>query len=72
MKHNYVCKGRSYTKPLLNELVKQQHDAYKRTIRLASTGSSNSPIVESTPVAPANLYQDAGGGYNTNYTYMQV
>jgi hypothetical protein len=72
MKNIPVRPGRSYSKPLLGELVKRQHDDFHRTVRIASTGSSNSPIVESTPARPANLYQDAGGGYNTDYTYVQV
>jgi hypothetical protein len=71
MKTIHSRKERPITKPLLNDLVKGHHASFKRVVRIASTGSSNSPLVESTPVAPANLYQDAGGGYNSNLTFIQ-
>ena len=71
MKPIHSRKERPLAKPLLNDLVKRHHDNFKRVVRLASTGSSNSPLVESTPVKPANLYQDAGGGYNHSLTFVQ-
>lgn len=71
MNHNQNRKGRPITKPILNELVKRQHNDFKRVVRLASTGSSNSPYVASTPLAPPDLYQDPGGGYNANFDFIQ-
>jgi hypothetical protein len=70
MKNNQVSKGR-ITKPLLNELVKRQHADFKRVVSFSSVGSSNSPFVKSTPLAPPDLYQDSGGGYNQNLSFIQ-
>ncbi|HEY7209081.1 MAG TPA: hypothetical protein VH477_02315 [Bryobacteraceae bacterium] len=71
MKYNQHRKGRPLAKPLLHELVKRHRADFKRVVRLASTGSSNSPTVGSTPLAPPDLYQDSGGGYNANLTLIQ-
>ena len=71
MKHSQHRKGRAHTKPLLDELVKRHRADFSRVVRLASTGSSNAPIVGSTPLAPPDLYQDPGGGYNANLTFIQ-
>ena len=71
MRYNQAPKGRQLAKPLLNELVKRQHNDFKRVVRIASVGSSNSPFVTSTPLAPPDLYQDPGGGYNKNLSFIQ-
>jgi hypothetical protein len=54
---------RSITKPLLKELV----DLEKANSKVVM----QQPVVESTPLAPPDLYQDAGGGYNLDFTFPQ-
>jgi hypothetical protein len=33
--------------------------------------AKENPTVGSQPLPPANLYQDAGGGYNPDFTFPQ-
>jgi hypothetical protein len=63
MKKNKFSQQGSIIKPLLKDLLKRQKiDADKRL-----------PEVEvgSAPLSPSDLFQDAGSGYNQNFTYPQ-
>ena len=71
MRRYQTRKEPSIAKPLLKDLVQRQHKDFKRVLNLASAGSSNSPIVGSTPLPSPDLYHDSGGGYNANLTFMQ-
>ncbi|MBV8827704.1 MAG: hypothetical protein JO217_12190 [Acidobacteriaceae bacterium] len=53
----------SITKPLLKDLI--ERDQANARVMLTS------PVVENQPLAPPDLYQDAGGGYNLDFTYPQ-
>jgi hypothetical protein len=58
-------KGRqsgSITKPLLKDLMDLQKVNEKR---------NPEPSIGSTPLDPAMLYEDPGGGYNLDYTFPQ-
>ena len=50
----------SITQPLLKELMDRAKDETKRN-----------PSLETTPLTPAALYEDAGDGYNSNFTFPQ-
>ena len=62
MKSNGSQKG-SMVKPLIKELV-DLDKANKNAVK-------QNPVVESTPLAPPDLYQDDGGGYNLDFTLPQ-
>ncbi len=51
----------SITQPLLKDLVELDK----------VNGKLMEPVVENTPLNPPDLYQDAGGGYNSDFTYPQ-
>ena len=51
----------SITQPLLQELM--DREKLNRKIQ--------PPIVESKPLDPPSLYQDAGNGYNSNLAFPQ-
>ena len=51
----------SITQPLIQDLKDRE--------RLNST--KQNPTIGSQPLQPADLYQDAGGGYNTDFTFIQ-
>lgn len=62
MKSSDRQKG-SVTKPLLKELVDLE--------KANSNVVKQVPSVESVPLDPPDLYQDAGGGYNPDFTFPQ-
>jgi|GEM_PF-1931762 len=62
MNSNRRPKG-SVTKPLLKELV----DLQKANSKVVNTN----PSVESKPLDPPALYEDAGEGYNPDFTFPQ-
>ncbi len=63
MKQHQNRKEASVTDPLLKDLLKRQ---------LADSKQANPKVaVGSTPLAPPDLYQDAGGGYNPDFTFPQ-
>jgi hypothetical protein len=51
----------SITQPLLKELM--DREKLNRKIQ--------PPVVESKPLDPPSLYQDAGNGYNSDFTFRQ-
>jgi len=53
----------SVTKPLLKQLVDLQK-ANEKTL-------PKDPSIGSDPLKPAGLYQDAGNGYNPDFTWPQ-
>jgi hypothetical protein len=61
MKNDGRQKG-SITKPLLKDLMDQQK---------ANQTTNPEPSVGSNPLQPPALYEDAGEGYNLNYTFPQ-
>lgn len=61
MNSNESRKG-SVTTPLLKELADRQKADLKIIMQ---------PSVGSKPLKPSDLYQDPGGGYNTNFTFPQ-
>jgi len=62
MNSNGRRKG-SVTKLLLKELVDLE--------KAKAKANQQDPSVESKPVDPPDLYQDAGQGYNRNFTFPQ-
>ena len=48
---------------MVKELAKQQKVEFKNSMPSSS--------VDSKPLKPAALYQDAGNGYNGNFTFPQ-
>jgi hypothetical protein len=56
-------RNRSITKPLLKEVVDLDKANSKEVMQ--------HPVVESTPLDPPALYQDAGGGYNLDFIFPQ-
>ncbi len=62
MKHNQNRKEQSVTKPLLKDLIERQK-AESQTMPEVSVGSE--------PLAPSDLFQDDGSGYNSNFTFPQ-
>jgi hypothetical protein len=54
-------KDGSIIHPLLQDLMQRQKADSDKT----------APSVGSAPVEPADLYQDAGGGYNSDLTFPQ-
>jgi hypothetical protein len=51
----------SITGPVLKDLL--EREKLNRKIE--------NPVLSNEPSAPADLYQDAGGGYNVNFTFPQ-
>jgi len=51
------------TKPLLKRLVQQHQADLKKQVRIVTVGSK--------PLPPPDLYQDAGGGFNSNLSFLQ-
>jgi len=62
MKQNQNRRGQSVTKPLLKDLIERQK-AESQKVPEVSVGSE--------PLAPSDLFQDDGGGYNRNFTFPQ-
>jgi hypothetical protein len=56
-------KSASITTPLLKDLVERQKAEYKQLAPNVTIGS--------TPLPAPDLYQDAGNGYNPNFTFPQ-
>ena len=56
-------KKASVSEPLIRELIARQLVQSQLVLK--------NVVVGSQPLAPANLYQDAGGGYNANFTFPQ-
>jgi hypothetical protein len=54
---------RTVTGPMLSDLV-NRHKANQKAL-------FEEPQVESTPLDPPDLYQDAGSGYNADFTLPQ-
>lgn len=54
---------RTFTGPMLSDLVNRQKANQKALLE--------EPQVESTPLDPPDLYQDAGNGYNADFTFPQ-
>ncbi len=54
---------RTVTGPMLSDLVNRQKANQKALLE--------EPQVESTPLDPPDLYQDAGNGYNADFTFPQ-
>jgi hypothetical protein len=54
---------RTVTGPMLSDLV-NRHKANQKALL-------EEPQVESTPLDPPDLYQDAGNGYNADFTFPQ-
>jgi hypothetical protein len=54
---------RAVTVPMVKELAKR-HKAESKI-------SMPAPSVDSKPLKPAALYQDAGNGYNAGFTFPQ-
>jgi hypothetical protein len=63
MKQNQRRKEASITTPLLKDLIARQKADSKRIAPDAKIGSN--------PLPPPDLYQDAGSGYNPNFTFPQ-
>jgi hypothetical protein len=67
----WYCAGMKATKrdqaPLLKSVVRDSAGAGKNSSRK----SPEKPSRGTTPVEPAALYQDAGGGYNSDFTIPQ-
>jgi hypothetical protein len=63
MKHQQPKKGTPVTGPVLKDLVKRQTAESKQVLSGVTIGSA--------PLAPPDLYQDAGGGYNRDFTFPQ-
>ncbi len=61
MKHNR--KEPSVTQPLLKDLMDRQKTESKLAMEEVKVGS--------TPLPSPDLYQDAGGGYNPDFTFPQ-
>ena len=55
----------SITQPLLKDLV------IRSKVQAKSTLASMKTNVGSTPLAPPDLYQDPGDGYNANFVFPQ-
>ncbi len=62
MKQNQNRKEQSVTKPLLKDLL-ERHKAEAQKMPEVSVGSE--------PLAPSDLFQDDGGGYNRDFTFPQ-
>jgi hypothetical protein len=62
MKANNRQKG-SVTGPILKDLM----DREKVNVNISESG----PTVGSKPLAPPALYEDAGEGYNEDFTFPQ-
>ncbi len=62
MKHKQNRKEQSVTKPLLKDLIERQ-----------KVESPKMPEVSigSEPLAPSDLFQDDGSGYNLDFTFPQ-
>jgi hypothetical protein len=56
-------KSDSITKPLLQDLKDRE--------KADSKISNSDPSVGSKPLPPPDLYQDSGGGYNSDFTFPQ-
>ena len=56
-------KKESITAPLLKDLVDRE--------KADSKFKDPDPSVGSKPLPPPDLYQDSGGGYNTDFTFPQ-
>jgi hypothetical protein len=54
---------RAVTAPLVKELAKRRKAEFKISLPASS--------VDSKPLKPTALYQDAGNGYNGNFTFPQ-
>jgi hypothetical protein len=63
MRQNQRRKETSVTAPLLKDLVARQKADSKRIVPDVKIGSN--------PLPAPDLYQDAGGGYNPNFTFPQ-
>jgi hypothetical protein len=63
MKQNQRRKEAAITTPLLKDLVERQKAAAKQMGPDVKIGS--------TPLPPPDLYQDAGSGYNRDFTFPQ-
>ena len=63
MKKNQTRKEELVTGPLLKDLVNRQKAESKLALKEVQVGSA--------PLLPADLYQDAGGGYNVDFTFPQ-
>lgn len=62
MKANNRQKG-SIAGPILKDLM----DREKVSVNISESG----PTVGSKPLAPPALYEDAGEGYNQDFTFLQ-
>ncbi len=58
-------KNKSSQSPIIQPLIQDLLDR-ERLARAKQT-----PTNGSAPLDPASLYQDAGSGYNTNFTFPQ-
>ena len=54
---------RSVTEPLLKDLLDRHKAETKAELQNVTVGSK--------PLAPPDLYQDPGGGYNPDFTFPQ-
>ena len=61
MKTNKKGTEASVATPILQDVIE----------RHKSNSKLQNPTLTETPCEPADLYQDAGGGYNTNFTFPQ-
>lgn len=66
MKTKTNNQGSSISGPLLANVVEQD-----KANHAANFPVKDSPSVGETPLAPPDLYQDSGSGYNANFTFPQ-
>jgi hypothetical protein len=64
MKANDRKQASSITDPLLKDLLERQK-AYSQAVLIKK------PEVGSEPLSSPDLYQDAGGSYNSDFTFPQ-
>jgi hypothetical protein len=59
--------NKNQTKAVAVPMVKELAKRHKAEFKI----SMPAPSVDSKPLKPAALYQDAGNGYNGNFTFPQ-
>ena len=59
---NHKGQRGSVTQPLLQDLINREK----------ANDKAENPAVTSQPLPPPDLYQDPGGGFNTDFTFPQT
>ena len=63
MKHNKTSKEQSITESLLKDMLDRQKAHTKQSMQ--------DVLIGSTPLAPSDLFQDDGSGYNADFVFPQ-